>query len=59
MMSEPHRVSDHKMEGRFAQFLPEKYPSREDQRKAKQVLEMVAAEKTRDHSRGRDRGVER
>jgi len=56
---EPHRLSDHQLKGRFAQFLPEKYPSREDQRKAKQLLDVVADEKTKDYSCGLDRGVER
>ena len=56
---EPERLSAHKTEGRFAQFLPDKYPTQEEQRKAKRVLEMVAEEQSRDHSRGFDRGCER
>ena len=49
------------MIGRFAQFLPENYPSVEVEQKAKELLQMVVEERGRERSTalGRDRGFER
>lgn len=50
-----------RMTGRFAQFLPENYPSMEVQQKAKELFQMVVEERGKERSaeRGRDRGFAR
>ena len=54
---EAHKLEADTVKGRFAQFLPERYPSLKDQRKAKELLEMLVHEVK--HERGQERGMAR
>ena len=54
---EAHSIEADKVKGRFAEFLPEKYPSLEEQHKAKELLQMVVQGVK--HERGQERGMSR
>jgi hypothetical protein len=54
---EAHSLEADTVKGRFAQFLPEKYPSIEDQQRAKELLHQVVREVK--HERGEERGLSR
>ena len=54
---EAHSIEADEVKGRFVQFLPEKYPSLEEQQKAKELLQMVVEEVKHEH--GQERGLGR
>jgi len=54
---EAHKLEADTVKGRFAQFLPEKFPSLEDQEKAKELLQKVVKEVR--HDRSQERGMSR
>ena len=53
-LGEAHKLDADTVKGRFAQFLPEKFPSLEDQEEAKELLNKVVKEVRRE--RGQERG---